>query len=109
MTTQEEYNGQTLTTNARTQAFGVRMFTPAQNFGRRTSLTNSYDISGSYDSIQERSALTMDASLGLNQKLTPTTISSFTYNWTHNPLNQSLEIVGNNLVVQRIPDLAALA
>lgn len=101
----EHYNGQVLTSNSETDAFGVRMFTPPQNFGRNSSLTDSYDLNGTYDQSQKQTAVTMDASLGFNQKLGPTTNSSLTYNWTHNPLNTSLQIVGGELILMKVPNL----
>jgi len=47
----------------------------------------------------------MDAGIGLNRKLGTTTSGSLTYDWTHNPLNQSLEVTGGSLVLSQIPNL----
>lgn len=101
----EQYYSQTLATHTQTEAVGVRLFTPAVSLGSRTSLTDSYDINETYDNILERAATTMDAGIGLNRKLGTTTSGSLTYDWTHNPLNQSLEVTGGSLVLSQIPNL----
>jgi hypothetical protein len=101
----ETYNGQTGSTKFDSDGLGIRLFTPALNLGKYTSMTDSYNLNDTYDQTEKKSAVNMGAALGLSQKLGRTTMSSLSYNWTYNPLNQSLEIVGSRLVVLNVPDL----
>jgi hypothetical protein len=78
--------GSGITTNTtETRGAGIRLFTPSIAFGHNTTVTDSVNFEQDFNEVTHRSGLTMSASLGANERLSPTTSANFSYGYTHNP------------------------
>ena len=80
-----EPGGLSTNTNLETKGAGVRFFTPGISLDRMTTLTDSVNFEQDYDQATKTSGLTVQANFGATKRLGPTTSTSFTYSFMHNP------------------------
>jgi hypothetical protein len=101
----QKFNGQSVSTRTDTRGADMRFFTPAIQLTKRTTFSDSFNIGASRDDYANRSAVTMNSSLGLQTRVGATSSVNFSYEYRHDPLNQTFRIINNNITLQNLADV----
>jgi hypothetical protein len=75
-----------ITTPYSTYGLDMRVFTVAAGQTKAFTVSQSYDVGDTMDAISHQTALTETANIGANQRLSSTSLATFQYTFTHNPL-----------------------
>lgn len=77
--------GGSTNTSDDTRGAGLRFFTPTLSLDRKTTLTDSLNFEQDYSQTTKTSGLTAQVNLAATKRLGPTTSTTFTYSFVHNP------------------------